>query len=93
MERTSDNGAGTHPQSRRCDSLLLVAWKAPAGIVGNGAKLLLTRRSTRSSLGPGVVAKKIEAKLLAHHGVKRGVGSPAVAAGSAGAGSAGTVRP
>jgi recombination protein RecA len=39
------------------------------------------------------VAKKIESKLLAHHGVKREVGSSAVAAGPAGAGSAGTVRP
>jgi hypothetical protein len=73
--------------------LLLVAWKAPAGVVGNGAKLLPTRRSTRSSLGPEVVAKKIDAKLLARHGVKREVGSPALAAGPAGAGSAGTARP
>jgi recombination protein RecA len=39
------------------------------------------------------IAKKIEAKLLAHHGVKREVGSPAVAAGPAGAGPAGTARP
>ena len=54
---------------------------------------MLTRRSTRSGLGPEVVAKKIEAKLLAHHGVKREVRSPALAAGPAGAGSAGTARP
>ena len=32
-----DNGALTRPQSRGCDSLLLVAWKAPAGVLGNGA--------------------------------------------------------
>jgi recombination protein RecA len=39
------------------------------------------------------IAKKIESKLLAHHGVKREVGPPALAAGPAGAGSAGTARP
>jgi len=39
------------------------------------------------------VAKKIEAKLLAHHGVKREVGPPALAAGPVAGGSAGTVRP
>jgi recombination protein RecA len=39
------------------------------------------------------IAKKIESKLLAHHGVKRDVGSPAVASGPAGAGPAGTARP
>jgi len=41
----------------------------------------------------GDVAKKIESKLLAHHGVKREVGPPALAAGSAGSASPGTVRP
>jgi len=56
MERTSGNdvGTGPRPRSRECDSLLLVAWEAPSGVVGNGAKLLLTRRSTRCSLGLGV---------------------------------------
>jgi recombination protein RecA len=39
------------------------------------------------------VAKKIEAKLLAHHGVKREVGPPALAAGPVAAGSASAVRP
>ena len=39
------------------------------------------------------IAKKIESKLLAHHGVKREVGPPALAAGPAGGGPAGTVRP
>ena len=39
------------------------------------------------------IAKKIESKLLAHHGVKREVGPPALAAGPTGGGSAGTVRP
>jgi protein RecA len=39
------------------------------------------------------VAKKIEAKLLAHHGVKREVGPPALSAGPAAGGPAGTVRP
>jgi recombination protein RecA len=39
------------------------------------------------------VAKKIESKLLAHHGVKREIGPSALAAGPAGGGSAGTVRP
>jgi recombination protein RecA len=39
------------------------------------------------------VAKKIESKLLAHHGVKREVGPPALAAGPAAGGTAGTVRP
>ena len=37
-------------------------------------------------------AKKIEAKLLAHHGVKREVGPPALTAGTTGGGPAGTVR-
>jgi hypothetical protein len=37
MERTSDNGARTHSRSRGCDSSLLVAWKAPAGVLGNEA--------------------------------------------------------
>jgi len=41
----------------------------------------------------GDAAKKIEAKLLAHHGVRREVGPPALAAGPAAGGSAGTVRP
>jgi recombination protein RecA len=39
------------------------------------------------------VAKKIEAKLLAHHGVKREVGPPALSVGSVAGGPAGTVRP
>jgi recombination protein RecA len=39
------------------------------------------------------VAKKIESKLLAHHGVKREVGPSALAAGPVAGGSAGTVRP
>jgi len=39
------------------------------------------------------VAKKIEAKLLAHHGVKREVGPPALSTGLATGGPAGTVRP
>jgi len=39
------------------------------------------------------VAKKIESKLLAHHGVKRELGPPALTAGPAAGGPAGTVRP
>jgi recombination protein RecA len=39
------------------------------------------------------VAKKIESKLLAHHGVKREVGPPALSAGPVAGGPAGTVRP
>jgi recombination protein RecA len=39
------------------------------------------------------VAKKIEAKLLAHHGVKREVGPSALSTGPAAGGPAGTVRP
>ena len=39
------------------------------------------------------VAKKIESKLLAHHGVKREVGPSALSAGPVAGGSAGTVRP
>jgi recombination protein RecA len=39
------------------------------------------------------VAKKIESKLLAHHGVKREVGPSALSAGPAAGGPAGTVRP
>jgi recombination protein RecA len=39
------------------------------------------------------VAKKIESKLLAHHGVKREVGPPALASGPAAGATAGTVRP
>ena len=39
------------------------------------------------------VAKKIESKLLAHHGVKREVGPPTLAAGAVAGGPAGTVRP
>jgi len=31
------DGARTHPRAREWDSLLLVAWKAPAGVLGNGA--------------------------------------------------------
>ena len=50
MERTSDNGARTHSRSRGCDSSLLVAWKAPAGVLGNQAILVAstTQNSTRS---------------------------------------------
>ena len=36
----TDRGRGAHtrlhPRWRGCDSLLLAAWKAPAGVVGNG---------------------------------------------------------
>jgi recombination protein RecA len=39
------------------------------------------------------VTKKIESKLLAHHGVKREVGPPALSAGPVAGGPAGTVRP
>jgi recombination protein RecA len=39
------------------------------------------------------IAKKIESKLLAHHGVKREVGPPALSAGPVAGGPAGTVRP
>jgi recombination protein RecA len=39
------------------------------------------------------VAKKIESKLLAHHGVKREVGPSALSAGPVAGGPAGTVRP
>ena len=39
------------------------------------------------------VAKKIESKLLAHHGVKRDVGPPALASGPAAGVAAGAVRP
>ena len=39
------------------------------------------------------MAKKIESKLLAHHGVKREVGPPALSAGPVAGGPAGTVRP
>ena len=39
------------------------------------------------------IAKKIESKLLAHHGVKREVGPPVLAAGPAAGGPVGTVRP
>jgi len=39
------------------------------------------------------IAKKIESKLLAHHGVKREVGPSALSAGPVAGGPAGTVRP
>ena len=39
------------------------------------------------------IAKKIESKLLAHHGVKREVGPAALATGPVAGGSVGTVRP
>jgi hypothetical protein len=35
MEPTSDNGACTHPRAREIS--LLVAWKAPAEVLGNEA--------------------------------------------------------
>jgi hypothetical protein len=48
-----DNGARTHPRARECYSSLLVAWKAPAGVVGNRAKLVAntTQHSMQSRIG------------------------------------------
>jgi hypothetical protein len=39
----NDVGTGPRPRSRACDSLLLVEWTAPAGVVGNGEKLVANK--------------------------------------------------
>jgi len=44
-----DNGARTHPRAGGSDSLLLVAWKAPAEVLGNEAILVATRSGRGSS--------------------------------------------